>query len=81
MNIDQKIKNLVANLRLAEPVQKCTLRDHQIDAFFQSILDLGLIVTEILSENIRYRKVCYDDIEVTVIQVEFLNDDLFIIKN
>jgi hypothetical protein len=80
MNILQNIKNLVSDLRLAEPVQKCTLRDHQIDAFFQGISDLGLNVVEKLSKNIRYRKVSYDYIQVVVIQVDSVNDDMFIIN-
>lgn len=80
MNILQNIKKLVSDLRLAEPLQKSTLRDNQIDDFFQGISDLGLNVVEKLSENIRYRKVYYDDIQVIVIQVDSLNDDMFIIN-
>lgn len=80
MNILQNIKKLVSDLRLAEPLQKSTLRDNQIDDFFQGISDLGLNVVEKLSKNIRYRKVSYDDIQVVVIQVDSVNDDMFIIN-
>lgn len=84
--MNQKMKNLIENLRLAEPIRTCDLKNRQIDGFFRGISDLGITVEDHVSGTIHYRNASYCDenasFSVTVIQVEGdEQDELFIIKS
>jgi hypothetical protein len=79
----QKIKNAVSLLRLAEPIQPCTMKDLQIDEFFKEMSDLGLSVDERQSGDIKYREVARSDkeqgFEFSVIVIQTEKDDMIII--